>query len=210
MEDRLPSNAEAYLNALARELWPLASDERDSVLLELRGHLLDRAAAGALEPALSALGPPKALAQSFDLGGSRSAASIMPPKPSGYDHPSKRLSEIVGDVRATFLACRNGLFIVGALLVTVLTSTTYLSWMSIRLPTVGISLAAVMGVRLVVVLAALNAAYRLALSRDAPPLVDRSWRPRLLRGAARRLAAQHGRRRRPRDRRQIRGRQPEP
>src|SRR5437764_242705 len=40
--------AAAWLSALEAELWHLASDEREAVLAELRGHLAARAEAGAL------------------------------------------------------------------------------------------------------------------------------------------------------------------
>jgi hypothetical protein len=174
MENPLPPNAEAYLKAFARELWPLASDERDSILLELRGHLIDRAAAGALDPTLGALGSPKSLAQSFDYTGPREAWASLPGS-FGHDRRRKSIAEVLHEARATMRACRTGLLFVGALLVTGLTSTTYLSWIAVRLPWVGVNFVGVLAVRLVIVLAALNAAYRLALSRTAPPWsIDRA------------------------------------
>ena len=175
MENRLPPNAEAYLTQLARELWPIASDERASILLELRSHLIDRAATGALDSALASLGPPRTFARAFDFSRCREAEPAPLPEAFAQGRRKRPITEVAREVHATLRASRSGLFLVGALLVTGLTSTTFLAWTSIRLPWVGISFAGVMAVRLAIVLAALCAAYRLALSQSARPWsLDRS------------------------------------
>jgi hypothetical protein len=167
MDESLPAPAERFLRSLNKALWTLPSDEREAVLLELRGHLAARAAQGepALHDALAALGPPETLAAQFDQSGGPLAAV-----PEGLESRRGPLSvaEVLAEVRATLRASRHGFLLVGALLVTVLIATDFLSWMSVRLPDVGVSAAAVTAVRTVAVLLGLCAGYRLALS-DVPP-----------------------------------------
>jgi hypothetical protein len=172
MTDALPRPAEAWLAALEHELWTLASDERASILAELRGHLAMRSAAGRLDEALGALGSPRALAAAYDLPGQ--PAGIAPFPGIGAGHRTTRA--LLRDVRATLRASRNGLPLVGALLVTTLTATDFLLWLGIRLPSVGVAAAPVTAVRIAALLAAFSAAYRLALSRSERPwALDRGF-----------------------------------
>lgn len=167
MEERLAVPAERFLLSLNKALWALPSDERDAILLELRGHLAARAAQGpeALEEALHALGPADGLARQFDQSGGSLAAV-----PESFASPARslRVGEVVAEVRATLRASRHGFLLVGALLVTTLVATDFLSWMSIRLPEVGVSASAVTAFRVIAVLLGFCAGYRLALSADAP------------------------------------------
>src|SRR4051812_33482787 len=59
--------AETFLARLARQLHPLSFDEREALLLELRGHLLERQQQGPehLRAALDEMGPPEILAREF-------------------------------------------------------------------------------------------------------------------------------------------------
>jgi hypothetical protein len=168
MDQPLPRRAEAWLAALAHELWPLASDERAAVLAELRGHLADRAAAGLLDETLTALGTPQSLAAAYDVPGGAGMIGAVPEALSRGARKSVRM--LLSDTRATLRASRNGLPLVGALLFTMLTATTFLMWMDVRIPQVGIATAPLMLVRLVAVLMAFSAAYRLAL-----PGTGRAW-----------------------------------
>jgi hypothetical protein len=169
MNDLLPPQAQAYLRKLASALWRLSSDEREAILLELRGHLQARAAAGpeALRAALDGLGEPEALAALYGDDG----AGRLTQLPAGMTANRKRMrvGEVIGDVRGTVRASRSGFLLVGALLVTVLTSTNFLLWMAARLPAVGIAEAPATLARLAAVLLAFCAAYRLALSPTAHP-----------------------------------------
>jgi len=170
MDDRLPLPAERFLRSLTKALWTLSSDERDAVVLELRGHLAERSAQGgpALDQALTALGAPEALARRFDQSGGGLAAI-----PADFATPRRplRVAEVVAEVRATFRASGEGFLLVGALLVTSLIATDFLSWMSIRLPEVGVDAVFVTAIRILAVFAALGAGYRLALSPRLP-----AWR----------------------------------
>jgi uncharacterized membrane protein len=169
MDERLPAPAERFLRSLNKALWTLASDERDSILLELRGHLADRAALDgrALEDALKELGTPEALAAAFDHDRGAGLARV----PESHSGPRRPMSvgEVVAEVRATWRAARNGLVLVGAVLVTTLVATDFLSWMSIRLPEVGVGIAWVTAVRVLAVLLALCAGYRLVLADRVAP-----------------------------------------
>jgi len=171
MNQPLPAPAEAWLRALAHELWPLASDERTSVIVELRGHLAARVEAGALDACLAELGPAKAFAAAYDLPGACAGAIAQVPPGIGGGAPRKTVRTLLRDTRATMRASRNGLMPIGALLVTTLTATDFLLWVAARLPYVGIAVAPLMVVRVAAVLLALSATYRLALSRT-----ERPWR----------------------------------
>jgi hypothetical protein len=172
MTQALPRRAEAWLGTLERELWTLASDERSAIVAELRGHLAARAEAGRLDEALTALGSPRTLAGAYDLPAEPTGTAPLP----GIGASPRTVGRLLRDVRATLRASRNGLPLVGALLVTTLTSTDFLLWLGIRLPSVGIAAAPLMAVRIGVVLAAFSATYRLALSRtERPWAVDRSF-----------------------------------
>ena len=169
MIEPLPAPAEAYLSALARELWPLASDEREAVLAELRGHLAARTDAGRLDEALSGLGDPAALAAAYDFAGPRHGAiAPVPEMVAGGER--KTAAALLRDARATLRASRNGLPQVGALLVASLTATDFLLWMASRLPWVGVAIVPVMTFRVGAMLLAFSAAYRLALSAR-----ERAW-----------------------------------
>jgi hypothetical protein len=174
MDEPLPPRAEAWLAALEGELWPLASDERGAVIAELRGHLAARAGAGGLEEALAALGRPEAMAAAYDVPGRSGSIAAVP---AGLAIAARKsVRALLRDVRATLRASRNGLPLVGALLFTVLTSTTFLLWLDARMPWVGIATAPVMAVRVAAVLLAFSAAYRLALSpTERPWAVDRGF-----------------------------------
>lgn len=183
MEIQLPAAAESYLRQLDSALWPLSPGERAAVLLELRGHLTDRWRQGAepLERALAALGDPAALARAFveagagetyrkvGMRGRTLVAAELPREYSAAPRPLP-LTEVVRQVRATFLASRNGLFMVGAVLVTVLTATNFLAWAAKLLPGSSLAVEPVMVVRVGAVLLALAAAYRAALSEE-----ERLW-----------------------------------
>jgi hypothetical protein len=170
MDERLPPPAELFLRSLAKALWALPSDERDAVVLELRGHLAERSDQGglALNEALTALGSPDALARQFDQSGGGLAAV-----PSSFVTARRplRTAEVIAEVRATFRASGEGLLLVGALLVTSLIATDFMSWMSIRLPEVGVNAVTVTAIRIIAVFAAFCAGYRLALSPRLP-----AWR----------------------------------
>ncbi|MBV9930245.1 MAG: hypothetical protein JO013_04790 [Alphaproteobacteria bacterium] len=174
MNQPLPAPAEAWLGALTRELWPLASDERAAVIAELRGHLAARAEAGLLGQTLADLGSPKALAAAYDLPG-RSEGPIAA-VPAALAECGKPVRQLLGDARATLRASRNGLPLVGAVLVTTLTATDFLLWLASRLPWVGVQVGPVMALRVTAVLLAFSAAYRLALSpRERAWSVDRGF-----------------------------------
>lgn len=181
MNDLLPPTAESFLRQLADALWPLSAAERQAILLELRGHLAERWHQGAepLERALAALGAPDELARAFvDAGagdtyrqvGMRGRALVPAELPDMPAVPHRRLSvrEIVDEVRATLLASRDGLLMVGALLVTVLTATNFLGWTAKLLPGSTLSEGPVMAIRVGAALLALAAAYRAALSAERP------------------------------------------
>lgn len=167
----LPARAEKFLRSLASELRALSSDERDAVLLELRGHLTERATLGetALDAALAALGAPDALAAAFDQGIGAGVALVPP----GFEAARRRLGwgEVVDEVRATLRASRNGLILVGALLVTVLTATNFLMWLRVLRPEIGDEalVPSMMILRIAVALLAFCAGYRLLLSDEPHP-----------------------------------------
>jgi hypothetical protein len=168
MNEPLPPPAELWLSALAGELWSLASDERDAVVAELRGHLAARAAAGRTEETLRALGSPASLAAAYDLPGRQGTIATVPDGLAGSGR--RTVPALLRDVRATLRASRNGLMLVGALLFTFVTSTTFLLWLDVRMPTAGVATVPAMAVRIGAVLLAFSAAYRLAL---AP--TERAW-----------------------------------
>jgi hypothetical protein len=82
-----------------------------------------------------------------------------------------RVGEVVAEVRATLRASGEGFLLVGALLVTSLIATDFLSWMSLLLPEVGVNALAVTALGVLAVFAAFCAGYRLALSPQMP-----AWR----------------------------------
>ena len=124
----LPARAERFLSALSNALDGLSSHERDTVLLELRGHLLARAGEGdaALDETLRELGTPEALAADFGEGGAGSLVAV----PDAFATPRKRMraGEVVREVRATYLARRKGLVSVGLVLTAGTSTGNVLLW----------------------------------------------------------------------------------
>ncbi|HZG09269.1 MAG TPA: hypothetical protein VEZ70_09860 [Allosphingosinicella sp.] len=175
MGNALTRPAELYLERLSRALWPLASNQRQAIVLEIRGHLEGSAAGGRLEDALAGLGAPEALAGHFlDAGADRGGIAPAPVE-SGRGLSG---SQVFREVQATWRAGRNGLFLVGAVLVTTLTATNFLLWLKALRPDISLEAWPVMLLRTLAVILALAAAYRLLLSerRDVWRL-DRSTLP---------------------------------
>ena len=161
MDNALSRPAEQYLERLARALWPLASDQREAIVLEIRGHLAGSAAAGRLEEALAGLGSPDALAGHFlDEGADQGGIA---PAPLSFDQRPTH-SQTLGEVAATWRAGRNGLFLAGAVLVTVLTSTNFLLWLKALRPGITLDVWPMLLVRTAAVLLAMCAVYRLLLT----------------------------------------------
>ncbi|MEO7177497.1 MAG: hypothetical protein ABIW83_01505 [Allosphingosinicella sp.] len=187
MTDRLPLQAETFLRQLDKALWPLSSEERETILLELRGHLIDRSAQGpeALATALCGLGSPKALAGEFALVGagagrrkaglpSRDLILVASGRGQPAAFPRLSTAEVLLQVRSTLLASRNGLFAVGGVLLTTLTATNYLAWIHQLMPDSGVAAWPPMLLRTVALCLALAAGYRLILGEDRSP-----WTPSL-------------------------------
>ena len=172
MTDPLPPEAERFLRHLADALWELASDEREAILLELRGHLSERAAQGPepLRAALAEIGTAEALAGQFlcaaTIRNDRPPAPIPPAFPPTPRHDIRAL---FGELRATLRAGRNGLFLVSALLITVLTASNFLLWLDKVRPELSLTAWPLMLVRTLVLLLAITAAYRIILSEDERP-----------------------------------------
>lgn len=61
----LPEQAEDYARRLDAGLKRLPAEERERIVLEIRSHLVERAAGGALDASLAALGRPEHLARTF-------------------------------------------------------------------------------------------------------------------------------------------------
>jgi hypothetical protein len=183
MGNALTRPAEHYLERLSRALWPLASDQR--------------AAGGRLEDALAGLGAPEALAGHFLDAGAEGGGIAPAPVESGR---GLRAGEVIREVRATWRAGRNGLFLVGAVLVTTLTATNFLLWLKALRPDISLEAWPVILVRTLAVILALAAAYRLLLSeRRDVWAIDRSTLPfggalivSLLAGAAVAIALSRG------------------
>jgi hypothetical protein len=187
MNDRLPPRAEQYLRQLEKALWPLSSGEREAILLELRGHLHGRAAQGeaALASAIAGLGDPEALAREFAFAGTgeglrkaglpgRALVPIAIPEDVRAQRPRLTVRDIVAQVNATRLASRDGLQLVGAVAVATLTGTNFL--LALAQPGSGAEVEAwpVMIVRVIAIVAAMAAAYRIVLGDDREP-----WAPKL-------------------------------
>lgn len=181
MTSLLPAPAEQYLRSLEKALWPLGSDEREAILLELRGHLAGCSAQGPdrLADALKSLGTPDECARAFVVEGAgdtyrragmpgRSIVPLAPPPEFARTPEGLSVRETLAQVQATFRASRNEYWAIGALLVTVLTATNFLSYIHALRPGIIAEIWPIMLLRGVVVIAALAAAYRGALTEDQP------------------------------------------
>lgn len=160
MENALPSAAERYLDRLERALWALPSDERGAILLELRGHLAARAEAA--DETIAALGPPERLAQDFLAAGAGGGGPAALPE---VETPLRlSLHAVLSRVLATWRGSREGLFTVGAVLLTALIASNWALFTLALRPSAALPGWAVTLGRTGAVLLALCAAYRLLLS----------------------------------------------
>lgn len=162
MENALPSAAERYLDRLERALWALESEERGAILLELRGHLAARAES--VDETIAALGPPERLAQDFLAAGAGGGGPAALPEAE----TPRRLSlhSVLSQVLATWRGSREGLFAVGAVLLTALIASDWALFTLALKPGAALPAWAVMLGRTGAVLLALCAAYRLLLASD--------------------------------------------
>ncbi|HEX8308688.1 MAG TPA: hypothetical protein VF645_09765 [Allosphingosinicella sp.] len=160
MESELPSAVERYLDRLERALWALPSDERGAILLELRGHLADRAETA--DEAIAAFGAPERLAQAFLAAGAGGRGPAALPG----DQTPRRLSlhSVLSQVLATWRGSREGLFTVGAVLLTALIASDWVLFTLALKPDAALPAWPVMLGRTGAVLLALCAAYRLLIS----------------------------------------------
>ena len=179
MTGLLSAEAELYLRQLEKELWPLGSAEREAILLELRGHLEACSSHGALRlaEALASMGTPDEFARAFVVEGAgdarrraglpgRDLVPLAPPPEFARTPDKMRLGEMIAQVRATFRASRPGFFLIGALLVGLLTATNFAAFMHELRPGIVAQIWPVMLVRVVVVVMALAAAYRALLTEE--------------------------------------------
>ncbi len=180
MTGLLSAEAELYLRQLEKELWPLGSAEREAILLELRGHLEACSSQGGalrLADALASMGTPEEFARAFVVEGagdarrraglpSRDLVPLAPPPEYERTPDKMRLAEMIGQVRATFRAGRPGFFLIGALLVALLTATNFAAFMHELRPGIVEQIWPVMLVRVAVVVMALAAAYRALLTEE--------------------------------------------
>ncbi|HYW15428.1 MAG TPA: hypothetical protein VE891_04650 [Allosphingosinicella sp.] len=166
MESALPSAAERYLERLERALWALPSEEREAILLELRGHLAARRASA--DETIAALGPPERLAQDFLAAGAGGGGPAALPEAG----TPRRLSlhSVLSQVLATWRGSREGLFAVGGVLLTVLIASDWALFTLALKPDGALPAWTVMVGRTGAVLIALCAAYRLLLASNG-----RAW-----------------------------------
>jgi hypothetical protein len=180
MNDPLPFLAETYLRQLAKELWPLSPEEREMILLELRDHLNGRTRQNALAEALAGLGEPHDLARAFvDAGAGDTyrqvgmpGRSLVPVEPPPSFEIARPLTtrEIIAAVKATLAGSRDGLFLVSAVLVTILTGPNWGLWVDELRPNAELAAWPLMAVRVIVLILSLAAAYRIVLTDE-----ERSW-----------------------------------
>ncbi len=177
----LPASAERYLRALEGALWPLGSDERETILLELRGHLAGCAARGPdrLADALASLGTPEECARAFvdegagdtyrraGLPGRALVPVGLPPEIAAATR-SMSFASVLRDIQATFRASGDQLWAIGALVMTFATATNFLIYIHALRPGT-IELWPVMLVRVAVLLIAIIAAYRTILDDRRHP-----------------------------------------
>jgi hypothetical protein len=179
MDGRLPAPAEQYLRDLERALWPLGSDERETILLELRGHLAGCVEQGPdrLAEALRNLGTPEECSRAFVVEGAgeryrraglpgRALVPVGPPPEFVRRPESLGIRDIVAQVRATWRGSRSEFWAIGALLVTAFTATNVGVYMYELRPGIVAEVWPIMIVRLLVILAAMAAAYRAILTDD--------------------------------------------
>jgi hypothetical protein len=154
---------------VAKELRSLSSTDRDAVLLELRSHLTDLAARGdeRLDAALRALGSPADLAAEFDHV--HGAGLVQVPQVFAVPRRPMRVSEVLLEVRATFLASRDGLMMVGLVMTAVMAGTAFPVWTNARLDGVSVGVGAAMAAEFAIFLLAACAAYRIILSDEPHP-----------------------------------------
>lgn len=166
MESALPLAAERYLDRLERALRALPSEERGAILLELRGHFAARAETAA--ETIASLGPPECLAQAFLAAGAGGGGPAALPEAE----TPRRLSlyAVLSQVLATWRGSREGLFTVGAVLLTALIASDWALFTLALKPSTAVPAWAVALGRTGAVLFALCAAYRLLLSSHS-----RAW-----------------------------------
>jgi len=181
MEHRLPAQAEQYLRDLERALWPLGSYERETILLELRGHLVGCAEQGGarVNEALKSLGTPEECSRAFVIEGAgetyrragmpgRALVPLGPPPEFARKAENLSIRQVVGQVVATFRASRRVYWAIGAVLLTALTATNFLSYAHSAGGGSAGGIWPIMLIRAAVVIAALAAAYRASLTDDQP------------------------------------------
>ncbi|HYJ82735.1 MAG TPA: hypothetical protein VEW26_07835 [Allosphingosinicella sp.] len=166
MESALPSAAERYLDRLERVLWALPSEERSAILLELRGHFAARD--GNVEETIEALGPPDGLARDFLAAGAGGGGPAALPEAGTPLRLS--LHAVLSQVLATWRGSREGLFTVGAVLLTALVASDWASFTLALRPDSALPAWVVTLGRTGAVLLAFCAAYRLLLSS-----ASRAW-----------------------------------
>lgn len=166
MESALPSAAERYLDRLERALWGLPSEERGAILLELRGHLAARPETA--DETIAAFGPPERLAQDFLAAGAGGGGPAALPEAE----TPRRLSlyAVLSQVLATWRGSREGLFTVGAVLLTALIASDWALFTLALKPNAAVPAWVVTIGRTGAVVLALCAAYRLLLSSHS-----RAW-----------------------------------
>ncbi|HYI39775.1 MAG TPA: hypothetical protein VE053_05595 [Allosphingosinicella sp.] len=160
MESELPSAAERYLDRLERALWALPSQEREAILLELRGHLAVRA--DSADETIAAFGPPERLAREFLAAGAGGGGPAALPE---AETPLRlSLHAVLSQVLATWRGSREGLFTIGAVLLTALIASDWALFTLALRPSAALPAWVVAFGRAGAVLLALCAAYRLLLS----------------------------------------------
>jgi hypothetical protein len=174
---QLPAIAERYLQDLEAALWPLGSDERETILLELRSHLADCGARGPerVANAIKGLGSPAECARAFVTEGAGEAyrrggmpgRALVPiaPAPLGRTFASLGWRSVIAHVRGTYLASRHELWGIGALVLTVMTATNFLSYIAVLRPG-SVDVWPLLLVRVVVLLSAVIASYRAMLNDE--------------------------------------------
>lgn len=183
MNSNLSATAESFLRRLDKALWALPSEEREAVLLELRGHLEERAMQGpaSLRAALADMGSPDEVAAEFLLVAppspviEMSASRALIPKvieqstlPAAYmPHvPRLRLGEIMLDVRAAYRASGDSLWSIGAVLIAMLTATDFLGFVRVIQPNAAPHFAVFLIPRTIMILVCVMAAHRAILLRS--------------------------------------------
>ncbi len=181
----LSPDAEIFLARLADELRPLGHEEREAVLLELRGHFEERQRQGRqhLLSAIDHMGSPATLAHEFIEA---SAAAMRGPPvpapgvylpaviansnlPTAYHRgvPRLRIGEMIGDIRATYEAIGDRWWSVCVVLVAGFTVCSYISALGNFIPDQdALPDWLILLVRLALSLAGWAAAYRCIFGKD--------------------------------------------